>query len=402
MKHKVMSGFPPREKALEDLFALWSPKQTVEWVPLDEACGRVTAESLTALYDLPVFRASMCDGIAVKSADFKSGIPDASHWKQGVEYVRADTGDDFPDEYDSVIEIENVELCPDGTIRIEPDYPFTKGCNIRPAGSTLRKGDPLISLGMPLRPMDLAALAMGGIGMVPVRKKPRIAFIPTGSELIPAGTRPARGQNIDTNSVLIKHSLIEMGAEAIVFPIVPDMPNLLEETLDRALSVADIVIINAGSAVGSEDFNSGLLGKKGEVVHHYIAAAPGRPMALCMVGDKPVIDLPGPTMAAYFGADWCLRALIDRYLGLPMLKRQTVRAVLTEDISSSPHMAILCRIALKKTPDGYKATPLSFHTMSMPLCLTTVGQYISPVGEQLCKAGDVIEVELLRTQEYIE
>ena len=147
--------------------------------------------------------------------------------------------------------------------------------NVRSAGSTLKPGELLIEAGLPIRPTDLAALIMGGITLVEVYRKPKVAFIPTGSELIPAGLKPFRGKNVDTNSLMVKHQLIEMGAEPILFPIIEDVPAELSDALDAALRFADIVVINGGSSKGGEDFNEKLLEKKGKLIQHRIAAAPG-------------------------------------------------------------------------------------------------------------------------------
>ncbi|WP_241963721.1 hypothetical protein [Gordonibacter sp. 28C] len=212
MGEKIMHGFPSREEALADFFAAWEPSPTAtatELVSLDEAVGRVTARDLVSENTLPVVRASSCDGIAVKSAAFANGLPDTGTWRLGEDYVRADTGDDFPDDYDAVVMIEKAALQPDGSVVLDDDVQVAPGTNVRPAGSTIKEGTPLMKAGLPIRPTDLAALAMGGATLVPVRRKPRVAFIPTGSELVPAGIKPRRGQNVDTNSLMVKHMLLE-------------------------------------------------------------------------------------------------------------------------------------------------------------------------------------------------
>lgn len=184
MGEKIMDGFPSREEALADFFAAWEPARSVEYVALDDAVGRVLACDLASTNTLPVVRASSFDGIAVKSAAFANGMPDTSSWKPGVDYVRADTGDDFPDAFDAVVMIEKAVVREDGSVTFDDDVTVEPGSGVRPAGSTLRAGEPLMSAGSIIRPTDLAALAMGGTTMVPVRVKPRVAFIPTGSELV--------------------------------------------------------------------------------------------------------------------------------------------------------------------------------------------------------------------------
>ena len=138
MGEKIMDGFPSREEALADFFAAWEPARSVEYVALDDAVGRVLACDLASTNTLPVVRASSFDGIAVKSAAFANGMPDTSSWKPGVDYVRADTGDDFPDAFDAVVMIEKAVVREDGSVTFDDDVTVEPGSGVRPAGSTLR------------------------------------------------------------------------------------------------------------------------------------------------------------------------------------------------------------------------------------------------------------------------
>lgn len=403
MKGKKMSGFPAREKALNDFFAAWEPRMQTELAALEEAVGRVAAEDLYSVNTLPVYRSSACDGIAVNSSMFAEGVPDTSAWRCGSEYERADTGDDFDDRFDAVIPIEEVETAPDTSVVISPDVPVKPGWNVRPRGDSLREGELLIRAGMVIRPVDLASLAVGGISMVPVRKKPVVAFIPTGSELVPAGIAPKRGQNVDTNSVLVKTSLKALGADPLVFPIIDDDPEALKRALHEALRSADLIVLNGGTAKGGEDYNFQLLEQEGRLIHHYIAAAPGRPMALAVAKGKPVINLPGPTLAAVFGLEWCLSRVTARFLGIPAPQRPVVSCILDHAFGSNPNMAIMCLMKITRARDGvYHACYQSFFNQSLPASLASDGIYISDVGESERKKGEIIEVALLRGMEYLE
>ena len=409
MGEKIMQGFPSREEALADFFAAWEPPAAAtatELVSLDEAIGRVTARDLVSANTLPVVRASACDGIAVRSAAFAGGRPDTSTWELGRDYVRADTGDDFPDAYDAVIMIEKAALQPDGSVVLDDDVQVEPGTNVRQAGDTIKAGTPLMKAGLPIRPTDLAALAMGGITLVPVRRKPRIAFIPTGSELVPAGIAPHRGQNVDTNSLMVKHMLIEYGADPLVFPIVHDDEAALERAFAEALAVADAVVVNGGSAVGEEDFNVRMIEARGRVVHHYIAAVPGRPLMMAVADGKPIIDLPGPTMAACYGTQWCLQAVVARFLGVPVRKAPVVQARAAAAVGGPPQMANIARVNLTRdgdpaNPTGYTAEFLNFKAGDLAACMASNAQRVSPIGERGFEAGSLVDVELLRGEELI-
>jgi molybdopterin molybdotransferase/putative molybdopterin biosynthesis protein len=397
MGEKNVTGFPSREQALSDFWEAWQPGGGEELVSLDAACGRISARALYSSVELPVVRSSACDGIAVKSADFASGLPDTSTWRRGRDYIRADTGDDFDDAFDAVIMIEKAAIQPDGSVVLDEDVAVSAGTNVNPRGSTIRRGDLLVEARQLIRPTDLAALIMGGVVMVPVLRRPRVAFIPTGSELVPAGIRPWRGQNIDTNSLMVKHMLLEMGAEPLVYPIIPDNQELLAEVFGEAVAHCDIVVINGGSAVGDEDFNVRMIEERGRVIHHYIAAVPGRPMMLAVADGKPVIDLPGPTLAAYYGSDWCLRAVVARWLGVVPPARPTVEAYFAEDVGSVVHMANLARLnVVADGRGGYLAEPFNFKKGQLAQCLASNAQRVSPIGEASIAAGEPVVVEMLR------
>ncbi len=385
-----------------DLVVMGEPERKTELVPLGEAAGRISARALYSVNTLPVVRESSFDGIAVRSGDFENGMPDYTVWKLGEDFVRADTGDDFDDRFDAVIMIEEVDFEGERITFISPDVKVREGSGVRPRGDSVREGEPLLEANLPIRPVDLAILAMGGVKMVPVVKKPKVAFLPTGSELIPYVSIPQRGQNVDSNSLLLETTLRELGAEPVMFPICPDDPKALEEELDAALEECDMVILSAGTARGEEDFNYGLLTGKGTLVHHYIAAAPGRPMALAVINGKPVVNMPGPVMAAFYGCEWCINRCVARLLGIPARKRETVTATLMDDISSGKNMAILIRLDVFEAEDGYVCYCKPFRNASIPSSMSSNAMYVSDIGESFVPKGTRIEVELLRGKEYIK
>lgn len=385
------------EQALAMLFEKWAPSAAeTETVPVTEALGRVAVREYAALHSIPVVRASAMDGVAVQSARFADGMPDTSGWKMGEEYVRADTGDDFNDRYDAVIRIEDVTMLPSGGLQIKEGVTVTAGMGVHGAGSSFREGTKLNDRGLPLRPSDLAALAMGGVTEVEVWKKPRIAFLPTGSELIPIGAPLCRGCNYDTNSLLVRLTLEEMGAQPICYPIVPDDPEQLKLALHKALDEADVVIINGGSSKGSEDFNTRLLAGEGEFLFHGVAAAPGRPLSMAVVEGKPVINMAGPALAAFYTLEWCIRPIVCRWLHRPVPAGQTIRGKLTKPLRGGAPLNVLSRVEVRRTQDGYTVTPFGRGEADLPSMLRTNAMLILRAGGPGYAAGDEIEVQLLR------
>lgn len=392
-----LGSLPTRGEVLEALFALWHPDLPAETVSVEDALGRVTAGECRSRLNLPVVRASSGDGIAVDSERFRDGVPDTSGWEMGRDFVRADTGDDFDDRFDAVIMIEDVDIGEGGRLRIRDGVTVRKGDNVRPSGSTVREGELLVPKHVPLRPRDLACLHLGGVWDVPVLRRPAVAFIPTGNELVPPRSAVVRGKNVDTNSVLARTSLQLLGAEPLLYPIVPDDRAMLDRTMDDALGRADIVILNGGSSKGGEDHNARLLHDRGKVLCHGVAAAPGRPLCAAMVDGKPVVNLPGPFIAAYHGFEWCIGALVSYCLHQPRPERRTLEATLDDGLPGSDKISLLCSLDVRLGADGgYVAHPIDFRQSSSARTASANAQYMTSLGGPPPRAGDRIVVELLR------
>lgn len=391
-----------REEIIDAVLSHWTVERQTEWVVVEGALGRVPAQAVCAQVTLPVVRASACDGVAVDSSRFVQGVPDTSNWVLGRDFVRADTGDDFDDAFDAVIRIEDVDLSANGQLSIHKEVHVAPGSGVRPAGSAVWAGEELVRANLPLRPRDLAGLQMGGVTQIQVWKRPVVAFIPSGSELIPPGTPLSRGKNYDTNSLLVRETLKELGAQPLCLPIVPDAGELIERALDEALAQADLVILGGGSSKGGEDFSATLLHQRGQVLCHGAQAVPGKPLCAAIIQGKPVINLPGPFMAAYHGMEWLINALVSHYLMRPMRRRQTVTATLTApaDTSGQVSMLLVVEVCAKADGTGYWATPYNFKNLTMARTIAANGQYMTKLGEYL-PAGSTIEVELLRGVEDI-
>lgn len=394
--------WPSKKEVLDKLYCEWKPEIRTETIAVENALGRIAAEEIRSVHNIPVVRASSMDGIAVRAAELEAGNADTKNWKCGQDYVRADTGDDFDDSYDTVIPIEGITILPDGGVIILENVNIKKGMNIRPRGSMLKEGDILVKQWTKLTPSDLAAIVMGGVTEIKVVKKPTVAFLPTGSELVPAGTKLTRGKNIDTNSILVKNMLQEMGADPICYPIVEDNPDKLEQELDNALEWSDVVIINGGSSKGGEDFNADLLKKKGKVICHNVSAAPGRPICVAVIDNKPVINVPGPAIACFYSMDWCVRSVVDSLLHQAREQRKTIQLKLSEDITYHAGMEILCKMEINKTEDGYVGRQVPFRASTVAENLTAPGVFITDPKAGCHPKDSVIEVELLREESELK
>lgn len=402
MKNFDLSALTPKERALELLFSHWQPHPESSVVSLDESRGRVLTEDTFAKYTLPVVRAAEMDSVALRSADFAGGAPDTSGWKRGVEFDRADMGDDFDDHFDATVPVENVEFLPDGGIRLHGVEELHPGDGIRAAGTTVLKKEPLLSAGTRLGPVEMGVLAAGGITEVRCWKKPVVAVIPTGSELVARGQVPRRGENIDSNSLMLREMLADMGAEPLCFPIVRDAPGQMAGILKTALERADLVVVNAGSSKGEEDFSTRLLKTLGTFLFHEVAAVPGRPLSIAVADNKPVINLPGPPLAAFNGADWCIRAAVAYYLHTVPEEPVTIRAVLTDAVDAPAGLRFTLRVQVYRENGTVYAKPIPRGSCSMTRSMAANGVYISPVGTGRVVRGAEIDAMLLRGIELRE
>lgn len=392
--------YPLRAEALEMMKAHWDPKPETEFVPLEQSLGRVTAETLYSRNTLPLCRASSCDGYAVRSGDFADGNPDTTNWIKGRDYDSADMGDDFPDEFDTVIAVESVRFDEEGRFRLTDNFKFVPEDCVQKAGSTIQEGERMLPANTRITPEHLALLATGGIRMVPVLKKIRVGFIPTGSELIPTGSIPGRGQTVECNGLMIASMLEQWGAECVRYPIVRDDKAQLEQMLDEALESCDMVLINGGSSKGGEDFNARLLERRGDFFSYGVRSAPGRPVGIASIGGKPVINVPGPVVAAWLAVDWLVRGLVHTYYGTPVPRRQTVQARLSEPIKKPPFLELRMRVQLSSSPEGYTAAPIPRH-VGMAAMAQMDGLVTAPVGGIGFAAGDTVTVELLTGEELL-
>ncbi|MDQ7094560.1 molybdopterin molybdotransferase MoeA [Desulfosporosinus sp. PR] len=384
-----------REEALKLLFQYWPLEVKTELIPLQQALGRITAQKVYSRNSLPVCRCSQADGIAVRSADFSAGLPDTSGWLKGQEYVQADTGDDFDDAFDTVIQVEDIYYNQDGQLCFVQDFEFSQGSLIREKGGMIKEGELLVEAHVRLTPVHLAVLALGGIYQLEVVKKPKVVYIPTGNELISAGIKPERGQNVESNGLMVAAFLQEWGAEPICYPIIRDKPVELEQTLDLALAAADIVLINGGSSKGSEDFNAQLLQKRASFFRHGIKAVPGRPVAVAIIAGKPVINLPGPIIATFLAMDWCVFGLVHHYYSIAAPLRPKIKVKLEKPLQKNPEFEFYYRLLITKQDDGYTARPIGFDKSIPYSLLQAKALFIAPIGVAEYQAGEEVEAELL-------
>ena len=305
-----------RHQAMQDILDIWTFKRRTETIPVTDALGRVAASDVLSKNTLPNKLTSNMDGIAVHFADFEDGAPDTDAWVRGVDWQFCNTGIGMPDGFDTAVPIEWVHVSENDQHVTLDRLPERRGHATTQVGANLRESDLLVHAGEQLTPAKLAVLNMGGHTSVTVVARPIVAFIPTGNELVDAGEPLPAGKNVESNAVMLCAKFTLWGAEPLRFPIVKDNWDQLEAALTEAADKADIVVINAGSSKGSDDFTCEILQETGQMLHHMLSQGPGRHCSGAMLNGKPVIGISGPPIGAEFTADWMVKPLIDRYLGV--------------------------------------------------------------------------------------
>lgn len=387
------------DEALNIFLENWPEKMPEETIPIAEGRGRVLAKPMYALSDIPLVRASAMDGVCVKSELFQEGKPvNPNTWKRGDVYDFADTGDDFPDAFDSVIRIEDVTFnAHERGVKFSDNLVFQKGMNILPKGYFIKKDQLIKDAPAVLGATDIAAIAMGNHGTLPVYRRPTVAFIPTGSELVDPGEPLHRGMNVNSNDLLAQGMLLSFGAEMRSYPIVRDERALLKENIDEAMLTCDLILVNGGSSKGSEDLALDILAKEGDILFHWVNCGPGRPTALARIKDKPVVVVPGPPYGCLNVLDWFIRPVIAYWLHLPETPRQKVKAILTEDVRRDPSFGFLMGVELTRDENGQlQAKLLNFKKQGAARCLTAEGMFRFLPGMPYLRTGDAIDVTLLR------
>ncbi len=267
----------------------------VEIIPLDEnAIGRVLGEAVWAKISSPHYHASAMDGFAVRSQDTLGAEPGSPRTLSKFTYL--DTGDALPEGYDAVIPIENVESLDERggitssirrPISIRIRAAVTPWSNIRPMGEDIVQTQLVLSEGQVLRPVDLGAIAASGHQSVKVARKPRIAILPTGSELVPLGSELKPGDILEYNSLVLAAQVNVWGGIPTRYPITPDRFDDLCSRVELAKEENDLILLNAGSSAGAEDFTAQVIEKLGTLLVHGVALRPGHPVILGIITRNP-------------------------------------------------------------------------------------------------------------------
>jgi molybdopterin molybdotransferase/putative molybdopterin biosynthesis protein len=368
-----------------------------EEIAVCAAAGRVCARPAFAALSSPGYHGAAMDGYAVRSAD-TLGASEARPLRLGrPDAARAiDTGDALPAGFDAVIKVEDVHEPPDADA-IEITAAVAPWHNVRLTGEDVVAGELVVPAGKRLGAYDVGALLCAGVVRLWVKRRPGVALLATGDELVEPGTPPAPGQVVEFNTRVLAALVAEWGGEARRLPPVRDDRAALIAALAGALEdpAVDVVALNAGSSAGRDDHTPAVLSALGELLVHGINIMPGKPTAVAMARGKPVLGLPGYPVSCAVAAERLLRPLLARLLGVAAPERERVRARVLRKVPSKVGHEEVLRVQVGRVGGGWVAAPLARGAgviTSLSRANALLG--IPPLVEGL-EAGQEVDVELL-------
>lgn len=391
----------PLEEALESYMEKVRPKvrHKVEEITVPAALGRVSSEAVYAKISSPNFLCSAMDGIAVKAGDTFGATETSPVVLAPSQYRPIDTGDPVPAGFDAVVMIEEVISSEDGARLIAPATPWQ---NIRQIGEDLSAGEMVLPSDTRINPAAIGALLSTGITGMKVYRRPVVTIIPTGDEIVSAleGV-PEDGKIIDSNSSMFAAMLEEMGCHPQISPIIPDQPRLLEDAILQGVATSEMVIVLAGSSAGRDDNTADVIDRLGHTHVHGLAIKPGKPTILGVVGEKPVVGLPGYPVSGMIVMDRLIRRISALYTKQSLEGVAVMEAVLTKRLMSSLKYKDFVRVTLGYMEGAYRATPIWSGAGVISAMTKADGILEIPQNVEGLEAGQKIRVSLLRTEEEI-
>lgn len=371
-----------------------------EMVSVQNAFGRITARAVYAAICAPHYAASAMDGIAVHAKDTFGATETTPVRLTPQQYMVVDTGDPVPEDCDAVIMVEDIVRGEDESVTIyAAAAPWQ---HIRQIGEDICAGEMILASYMEVTPAAIGAMIAGGVLEIEVIKKPVIGIIPTGDEIVAPCADPKPGDILEFNSSIFSAMVQEWGAEAKTYPIVPDRFDAIREMVARAADECDIVLLNAGSSAGREDYSVSVIRELGDVVYHGIAIKPGKPAILGLRGAVPILGVPGYPVSGIIVIEELLKPLVAEWFHSNMAPVQLATATLTRPVVSGLKYQEFVRVRMGEVGGKLTASPLSRGAGVVSSFMKADGILEVPQGTEGYEAGEEVQVRLLSTPEKLQ
>jgi putative molybdopterin biosynthesis protein len=388
-----------------------------ERIPLAEALGRVLAVAVSAPVDVPAFDRANVDGFAVQSRDtFGAGDVPSVRLRLNDEVLTPGkepglalasgtataiaTGGMLPRGADAVVMIEHTELIEErGRLFVEIRKPVVAGQFVAFAGSDIAKGETVLRPGVRFTSRELGVLAAVGLKEVEVFRRPKVAILSTGDEIVPPGMPLERGKTYDSNGIILAAAVRELGGDPVEFGVLPDQEGVLWETLQQALRY-DLVLLSGGTSKGAGDLSHRCLARLENpgVIVHGVALKPGKPICLAVTGGKPVVALPGFPTSAIFTFHTFVAPVLRRFAGLAPEPLTTIDATLPLRVYSERGRLEYLLVSLIPSPEGFAAYPLTKGSGAVTAFSFADGFIAVEPMTEMVSAGSPVKVRPLSRQ----
>lgn len=372
-----------------------------ETIAIKDSLGRVSGKPVFARRSSPHYIASAMDGIAVKaSSTNQANEQNPVRLAPETGYLEVDTGDYIPPHYDAVIMIEDVNFVDNDAEIIKPAVPWQ---HIRSVGEDLVAHDLLVTSQHLIGPYELAAFHTAAVKEVAVLKKPRVAIIPTGTELVDEGGEyMAPGEIVESNSRMLAALCREWGAEPLRHSIVIDDRELLRQAVLATKDTADMLVICSGSSAGREDYTASIVAEFGEVLVHGLAIRPGKPAILGIIDNKPVIGVPGYPVSAGLVFNLFARPVLFRKQGLLEPPEEELECRISRKVPSPMGVDEFLYVNVSRTGPDFVAYPLSRGAGISTSLVKADGVLQIPRGQEGLDAGAPCTIRLSTPRRILE
>lgn len=375
-------------------------KLSYETIPVVDSLNRVTKSAIYAKYNSPLYNASAMDGIAVIAGNTKNASEMCPLILKESDYMVVDTGDPIKYPYDAVIMAEDVIEGENGELSIISAAASWQ--HVRPIGEDIVANEMILPSCHKIRPIDIGVLLSAGIIEVEVVKEVHVAIFATGTEIIEPSDTIVEGSIIESNSRVFENLIKEIGAVPHRLPILIDDYDLIKKAISDAIEKYDMVIVNAGSSAGRDDYTVHVLRELGKVYVHGVAIKPGKPVILASVNNKPVIGLPGYPVSAYIDFENFVKPTLALLMNTEVPSSNCVKAVITKRLVSSLKHKEYVRVKVGVVDGKFVAAPLARGAGAAMSLVRADGFCVIEQNSEGLEAGDEVNVELYRSIDEIK
>jgi len=375
-------------------------RHSTEIVLSSQCSNRISAKAIYANICAPHYTASAMDGIAVVASDTYGATATTPIILGKNQFALVDTGDPIPVASNAVVMIEDVIFEDDGRVKLYSS--IAPWANVRQIGEDICAGEMILPSYQKITPSTVGAMLAAGVLKTEVIKKPVVGIIPTGDEIVEPSENPKPGDVMEFNSSIFSAMVLDWNGIPKTYPIVKDKPELIKAALEKASLECDIVLINAGSSAGRDDWTTQCIAQLGKVVYHGLAIKPGKPAILGIANNIPILGIPGYPVSGIIVMEELLKPVIGYWYHKAKDTEQTIKAKISKSIVSGLKYQEYVRVKLAKVGDQMVASPLARGAGMVSSFMKADGLLTIPQGLEGLEAGEEVNVKLLKPLEALE